>query len=250
MKLSVPRLASGIGEAVADRARASRERATASVHSWSDHLLEESEGKAKAGTRWGRGSLVLIPTGAAVVAIGTAISQGALAANFNVANQPIDLHINKVTAQGLGIVMASASVKDDQGNSTPKGILHAALGSGEIDGICMIAKQSLMGVTYSVVLSVPEGEQKATGANVQFDVEGLVAHDVALTNALLGKSADEISLNGQSLGGQPGGFGLDATNGTAVLNDVSGSAYGASILGSLEAPVFEASIQAGEVTSC
>lgn len=250
MKLSIPRLPSGIGDSVAERTRTSRERAATSVQSWNEHILAEAKGESTNGTRWGRGWLILLPTGLAVAAIGSAISQGALAANFNVANQPIELHIDQVEAQGLGIVMAAANLKDSNGNTETKGILHAALGSGQIDGICMIAKQSLMGVTYSVVLSVPPGEQKASGANVQFDVEGLVAHDIALTNALLGKSADEISLNGQSLGGQPGGFGLDATEGTAVLNDVSGSAYGASILGSLEAPVFNASIKPGEVTSC
>lgn len=154
------------------------------------------------------------PAAAAVVVIGAAISQGALAANFNVANSPLTLHINSLDAQGLGIVVAPTTLKDANGETISKPVLHAALGSGQIDGICMIAQQSILGVTYSVVLSAPSGPERASGANVQFDVESLSAKDVALSNVIIGKSADDISLNGQSLGGQPGGFGLDAANGT------------------------------------
>lgn len=250
MKLPIPRSDRGIGEWVATRTRSMRDDAVTSAHDWNEQIVAAADGKATNGTRWGRGALIFAPAAAAVVGIGAALSQGALAANFNVANSPIELHINSVEAEGLAIVMSPASLKDESGGTQSKGVLHAALGSGQIDGLCLIAKQTLMGVTYSVVLMIPQGEERASGSNVQFDVESLVAHDVALTNAILGKSADEISLNGQTLGGQPGGFGLDATNGTAVLNDVSGTAYGASILGSLQAPVFDASIKPGEVTSC
>ena len=250
MKLPVPRSSRGIGEWVAARTRTVRGEAVDSAHEWNERILAAADGDATNGTRWGRGGLIFAPAAAAVVGIGAAISQGALAANFNVANAPLALHIDSVDAQGLAIVMQPTNLKDSNGDVQTKGILHAALGSGEIDGICMIAKQSIMGVDYSVVLSAPAGAEKAAGSNVLFDVESLVAHDVTLTNAILGKSADEISVNGQSVGGQPGGFGLDASDGTAILKDVNGTAYGASILGSLQAPVFDASIRPGEVTSC
>jgi hypothetical protein len=250
MKSTIHNLARDIGESASKLALRARGRATDTVSSWNSQIIAEAEGDATKGTRWGRGALVMVPSLAIVAGLGSAISQGALAANFNVANQPVTLAIGSVDAQGLGIVMAQANVKNPDGSTEPTAILHAVLGSGSIDDVCLIARQSMLGVTYSVVISAPKNEQKASGANVQFDVTGLQAKGVKLTNALIGRSADDISVNGQSLGGQPGGFGLDASEGTAVLNDVTGTAYGASILGSLEAPVFEASIKPGEVTTC
>jgi hypothetical protein len=247
----VRRWATSARGSVSKSVASSRQLTMNSVKSWNRDVLEAADGDVKVGTRWGRGASIIVPSFLAIAGIAAAIGNGALAANFNLANQPIDLHINSVTADGMGIVMSSANVKNEDGSMNPTALLHAAIGSGQIDGICMIAKQSILGATYSVILSVPPGlPELTTGANVQFDVTDLVAHDIKITNAFIGKSADDLEVSGQNLGGQPGGFGFDAGNGTAVLNDVSGTARGASILGSLEAPVFNASIKPGEVTSC
>ena len=247
----VRRWATSARDSVGRSVESSRDVTLKSVKSWNRDVLDAAEGDVKVGTRWGRGASIIVPSFLAIAGIGAAIGNGALAANFNLANQPISLHINSVTADGMGIVMASANVKNEDGSLNPTALLHAAIGNGQIDGVCMIAKQTILGATYSVVLSVPPGlDELATGANVQFDVTELVAHDVKITNAFIGKSADDLQVSGQTLGGQPGGFGFDAGNGTAVLNDVSGTALGASILGSLEAPVFNASIKPGEVENC
>ena len=247
----VRRWVSSARDAASKYVAVSRESTTKSIKTWNSSVLDAAEGDTQVGTRWGRGASIIVPSFLAIGGMAAAIGNGALAANFNLANQPISLHINSVAADGLGIVMASANVKNEDGSLNPTALLHAAIGNGQIDGVCIIAKQAILGATYSVVLSVPPGlDQLATGANVQFDVTDLVAHDVKISNAFIGKSADDLEVSGQNLGGQPGGFGFDAGNGTAVLNDVSGTALGASILGSLEAPVFNASIKPGEVENC
>ena len=227
-----------------------RTKAAAAAGSFNTEVLDAAHSAPENRTRWGRGTAVMLPSMAVVAGLGAAMAQGALAANFNVADKPMSLTVDALDAQGLAIVVSSLTVSDTKGGSRPEAILHAAVGSGTLTGVCIIAQQEILGGTYSVVLSVPPDSGLASGANLQFDVTSLVGHNVTLANGLIGKSAELLSINGVSLDGQPGGFGVDVSEGTAHLENVVGSARGATILGSLQAPTFDASIKPGEVTSC
>ncbi len=225
-------------------------RAAAAVGTLNAEVRDAARTAPANRTRWGRGSMALLPSMALVAGLGASMAQGALAANFNVADKPMLLTVQSLDAQGMAIVVNSVNAANPDGSTRPEAILSASVGSGTLTGVCIIAQQKLLGGTYSVVLAVPPDAGLASGANLQFDVRSLVGHNVALANAQLGKSAELLAINGVSLNGQPGGFGVDVSEGTAHLENVSGNALGATILGSLQAPTFDASIKPGEVSSC
>ncbi|MCE5287739.1 MAG: DUF6230 family protein [Nocardiaceae bacterium] len=238
------------GSALAAQTAEFRTKASAAADTFNANVRHAANTAPSNRTRWGRSSAVIVPSLAVVTGLGAAMTQGALAASFNVADKPMSLAVQSLDAQGLDIVVSSLNVTDTKGNTKPEAILHAAVGSGTLTGVCIIASQSILGGTYSVVLSVPPDAGLANGQNLQFDVTRLVGHNVTLSNALIGKSADLLAVNGVSLNGQPGGFGVDGSEGTAHLENVEGTARGATILGSLQAPTFDASIHPGEVKSC
>lgn len=159
-----------------------------------------ADAEERNGTRWGRGLAVLVPTAVAAGFVGVAITQGALAAGFNVADQPFEMRVSELQGNGLGVVIGAANVKSADGSVSQKAVLHAGLNSADIAGLCLIAKQNFMGAAYSVLLSAG-GDERAGGQNVMFDVTDLDATPAVLSGALLGRSADEIFAAGQSLGG-------------------------------------------------
>ena len=67
---------------------------------------------------------------------------------------------------------------------------------------------------------------------------------------MVGRSADEVSLNGQSLGGQAGGLGVDGPHARVHLENLRATAWAAELLGAIKAGDFSATIKPGEVTSC
>lgn len=208
-----------------------------------------ADAEERNGTRWGRGLAVLVPTAVAAGFVGVAITQGALAAGFNVADQPFEMRVSELQGNGLGVVIGAANVKSADGSVSRKAVLHAGLNSADIAGLCLIAKQNFMGAAYSVLLSAG-GDERAGGQNVMFDVTDLDATPAVLSGALLGRSADEIFAAGQSLGGEPGGFGLDVGEGQATLSNVKATAVNAQVVGSLSVPHLKMSLVPGEATGC
>ncbi|CAM2996258.1 DUF6230 family protein [Skermania piniformis] len=209
-------------------------------------MRDEATSGTPYGTRWRRSAVVLLPAMLAAGFVGAGIVRGVLAANFTVGSQPLDLNVRSVNAQGLGIVMVTTDMRYPDGGTGVEPVVKAALGNAEIDGLCGIVQQSLFGQTVSLQIVAAAGGV-GQGSGIEFLVTELSAGQTELTNATLGRSADEVSVAGQSLGGQPGGFGLDVSNGTAVLNDLKAKAVGASILGALKAPDFAASLHRGDV---
>ncbi len=210
-------------------------------------MTAEADADVVRGTRWGRGLAVLLPTAVVTALLGGAIVQGALAAGFNVANQPMDLRVGTLQGQGLVAVMGSASVKNDDSSTTEKAVLHAGLNSGTLENLCLIVKQNFMGATYSILLTAKDGGP-ASGENLMFDVTSLEGRDAVLSKAILGRSADEAYAAGQSMGGQPGGFALDVSEGDVTLNNVVASAIGAQVLGNLKVPHLNLELVPGEGT--
>jgi hypothetical protein len=212
-------------------------------------MLTEAEHGHRHGTRWGIGAGALAPSIATVAVLGLAITQGAMAASFNVSNQKFFLNVRELQGTGLGAVLAAENVKDPSSKKDQTGVLHAALAQAQLSGLCIVVHQSLLGVKYSITVGA-NGRTPSSGNSLFFDITDLTAAPATLKGAVLGVSADEIAVNDTSLGGQPGAFGLDVTRGTVNLRDVVASAYQSQVAGSLTLPNLGINVKLGEVKGC
>lgn len=224
---------------VAARAAKSRERAKR----WSDAMLAESEAQPHVGTRWARSGWALVPATIAVAGLGLAISEGVIAANFAVNDQAFTLHVGQLQGKGLGAVLAAESLHKGK-----TGVLHAGMVSAALSDVCIIVHQAVLGVDYTITVS--SGAGGASGDNLYFDVTDLNASPATLRGAILGESADAVAVNGNSLGGAPGGFGLDVGKGSVTLSNVEGSAYQAQVAGALTLPHLGINVHLGTQNSC
>jgi hypothetical protein len=229
----------GLRGAVSARAAKSRERAKR----WNAAMLAEAEAHPHVGTRWGRSGWAFVPATVAVAAIGLAISEGVIAANFAVNDQAFTLHVGQLQGKGLGAVLAAESLRDKK-----TGVLHAGMVSASLTDVCIVVHQSVLGVDYTITVS--SGAGGASGDNLYFDVTNLNASPATLRGAILGESADAVSVNGNPLGGAPGGFGLDVGKGSVTLSDVVGSAYQAQVAGALTLPHLGINVRLGTQSSC
>lgn len=208
-------------------------------------MLEAAEHGTPHGTRWGIGTAALVPPAAGAAVLGAAIAQGAVAANFNVASQRFTLGIDRLEGEGLGAVLAAAS--PSQSSERP-GVLHAALSSAKLTGLCILVRQSLLGLPYTI--SIGAKGAPASGEKLFFDITELNATPATLKGAVLGAAAETVAVDGTSLGGAPGGFGLDVTRGSVVLQKVSASAYQAQVAGALTLPELGIKVRPGEASGC
>jgi hypothetical protein len=230
----------GLRGVVEERAGRSRDRA----RRWNSAMVAQAEQHPYVGTRWGRSAWALVPATIAVAAIGLAISEGVLAANFAVNDQPFSLHVGTLEADGgLQAVLAA----EKAGGGKTSGVVHAGVPSGHLSNLCILVHQSVLGVDYTI--SVGSSGGMASGNNVYFDITDLQAQTASLSGAILGESADLINLNGQSLGGAKGGFGLDE-KGKAVLTNITGTAYQAQVAGALTLPNLGIHVKLGSANSC
>ncbi|MGI8679656.1 MAG: DUF6230 family protein [Jatrophihabitans sp.] len=231
------------------RVKAAREVGRGRAKEWNERMLAEADDATPRGVRWSRGSLALVPATAAVLIIGLAIAQGLLAASFNVSNQKFDLHVKTLDGTGLGAVLAASNLKNSDSSTQKAGVLHAGLKSAKLSGLCIVVHQSMLGVKYSITVGAG-GAVASDGQNLFFDITDLNATPATLRGAILGESADDVAINGTSLGGTPGAFGLDVTRGTVNLANVVGSAYQAQVAGSLKLPNLAINVKLGDVNSC
>jgi hypothetical protein len=137
-------------------------------------MLDEAEDGTERGTRWGIGAGALGPSIATVAALGFAITQGALAASFNVSNQKFFLNVRELQGTGLGAVLAAENVKDQNSKKDQTGVLHAALAQAQLSGLCIVVHQSMMGVKYSITVGA-DGSTASSGNNLFFDITDLKA---------------------------------------------------------------------------
>ncbi|HEY2833975.1 MAG TPA: DUF6230 family protein [Sporichthyaceae bacterium] len=217
-------------------------RLVATLHAKHRAMLTAAEQGPEYGTRWARGAAVFAPAAVASAAVGVAMAQGALAAGFNVTNQKFGLHIDELDGSGLGAVLVVAQT---QSGSKPV-VLHAALSSAKLSGLCILVHQSLLGVNYTISIG-SVGTQQSSGTNLLFDITDLSSTSSTLT-AVLGVSADTVRSGDQSLGGVPGAFGL--TNGEVTLHNVYASAYQTQVVGGLTLPNLGIHVHPGDVSGC
>lgn len=216
--------------------------------SWNASMRAQAR-NSRGSTRWGRGSAIILPSAAAVFAMSYALTSGAMAASFNVADQPLLATIESVDGIGLAAVVSSVNSKGPDGSTRPVGTLHVAIGQAKLHGVCIIAKQTIKGVGFSIVIKAATNGE-GSGQNLVFDATEAEAFNVTTRDLMVGRSADEVRMNGQSLGGQAGGLGIDGPGARVHLENLRATAWAAELLGAIKAGDFSATIKPGAVTSC
>ncbi|MFD2619516.1 DUF6230 family protein [Streptomyces chumphonensis] len=249
-----------------DALRRLRTTGTEGVASWNRRMLAEADDGTRRGTRWGRGAFAFVPAALAVGALAGALSQGALAATFNVTDQPFSLTSNGVSGLGFGAIVNTPPIGHPDGStSTDTGMTRVGFASAGLAGLCAIVHQEIAGVPYSLLLTA--GQDVQDGAPTEFtpdiDASNLYLQAVelgssgvtTLENAVIGQSADQVLVDGRPLtGARPGAFGLGSTGengGSSVeLHGLDATAYDAEIAGSLALPQLTLKVVGGKATTC
>ncbi|MFI8419628.1 DUF6230 family protein [Streptomyces sp. NPDC085479] len=245
------------------RLRAHGARATAE---WNARMLAEAADGTRRGTRWGRGACALVPSCLAIGALGAALAQGALAANFSVTGRPFTLTSNGVSGSGFGAIVNTPAVgRPDGTTTTDTAMARVGFASAGLAGLCGIVHQSIAGVPYSLLLT---GGQKVTAtpptsfttdidaSNLYIQATELQSYGpTTLQNAVLGQSADQVTVAGKPLtGALPGGFGLGSAGGeggsSITLHGLNATAYDAEMAGALVLPDLRLRVVAGTATTC
>ncbi|WP_370415762.1 DUF6230 family protein [Streptomyces fradiae] len=233
---------------------------------WNAEMLAEAADGTRRGTRWGRGAFALVPAALAVGALGGAMSQGALAANFSVTGQPFTLTSNGVSGTGFGAIVNTPPVGKPDGTSTATtGMARVGFAQAGLAGLCGIVHQSIAGLPYSLLLTAGQQVTTAPPATFTTDIDASNLYIQAtelqsygpttLQNAVIGQSADQVLVDGRPLtGAVPGGFGLGSAGGpggsSVNLHGLNATAYDAEIAGALVLPQLDIRIVGGTATSC
>lgn len=242
----------GMQRSLLSRYRSTCDSAEHTAREWNEHMLAADTAGTAYGTRWGRTSVVVVPSVLIVASLATAIVQGALAANFNVANTKLSLSADHLHATGFSGVLGTTTYKQSDGSSKQAGVLRAGIRAATIDGtLCVLVNQPLPIGSYTLVIKAGGGDAQMQVANLIADATQLVSKSKAtLGGAGLGVSGDDVAFNGKPLGAAPGSFGLDLSNGYADLTGAQLSAYDAVISGALQLPNADISVVPGTKTSC
>ncbi|MFB7830020.1 DUF6230 family protein [Streptomyces sp. NPDC056056] len=243
-----------------------RTTGTRAAVDWNARMLAEAADGTRRGTRWGRGALALVPSALAVGVLGAALAQGALAANFSVAGQPFTLTSNGVEGSGFGAIVNTPPVgRPDGSTTTNTAMARVGFASAGLAGLCGIVHQTIAGVPYSLLLT---GGQKVTAtpptafstdidaSNLYIQATELQSYGpTTLQNAVLGQSADQVTVAGKPLtGALPGGFGLGSAGGeggsSITLHGLSATAYDAEMAGALVLPDLKIRVVAGSASTC
>lgn len=236
------------------------------VTSWNRRMLDEAHDGTRRGIRWGRGALALVPAVLAVGALGSAMSQGVLAANFSVTGQPFTLNSNGVSGSGFGAIVNTPPVgRPDGSSTTTTGMARVGFASAGLAGLCGIVHQSIAGLPYSLLLTAGQDVAATAPATFTTDIDAsnlfIQATELnaggrtTLENAVIGQSADQVMVAGKPMtGALPGGFGLGSAGGeggsSIKLHGLNATAYDAEIAGSLVLPELNLRVVPGKATTC
>ncbi|GAA1969135.1 DUF6230 family protein [Catenulispora subtropica] len=258
-------------------------RVTGAVREWNRRMLETAEDGTRRGTRWGRGACAFVPSMTAIGGLGVEVASGALAVNLSVSNSQFQLYSNAVyNTSGFGAALVNQTVS---GSTSGTPMARVGFAKASLNGFCAIVTQNFgtSSVPINVELVLKGGDQVLptitaatptfTGAppavtnpisanDLFFQTTGLRALGTTnLANAVLGQSADTVTVDGNPLGTQTssgpglapvtvGAFGISAATGGAAgakvdLAGLNATAYDADIVGQLTLPNLNVNVYTG-----
>lgn len=171
-------------------------------------------------TSWGKSSLLFLPGLAAVVGIFVAMSQGAIAAQFGVADSNMKMAIAKLDGGKVtGYVGTDRSVKGGE-----EAMVLLGVGGGTAEKLCLstVLKVPIAG---AVSLNVSAGEKTPVDIDsLTANATELLTPDGVLSDAQLGRDGSTLDEN-QLVKGPQGSWGLQA--GALRARDVRMTAFNA-----------------------
>lgn len=173
------------------------------------------ESVARGGTRWKRFAVVMVPSVAATAAIGVALSQGALAASFNVSGQQFKVSVDRL--DGTGFAQYGALDTQHGGKNVPVAV--SAFKSAKLKGLCqsVVIPVPLFG-DVSLKLSAGNGSKQVEAKNLFIDLDQLDA-DATFRGIDIGVAAGDINKGPSIKKGDkadPGSFAQQADSATLI----------------------------------
>ncbi|MFI0775216.1 DUF6230 family protein [Streptomyces sp. NPDC021212] len=183
------------------------------------------ESLARGGTRWKRFAVVMVPSVAATAAIGVALSQGALAASFNVSGQQFKVAVDRL--DGTGFAQYGAIDTQHGGKNIPVAV--SAFKSAKLKGLCqsVVVPVPVFG-DVSLKLSAGNGSKTVEAKNLFIDLDQLDA-DATFRGIDIGVAAGDANKGpGINKGDKalPGSFAQQADS--ATLTGVKQTAWATS----------------------
>ncbi len=191
---------------------------------WNTRMLAEAADDTRRGTRWGRGALAFVPRPWPSAPSARRWPRGA---GRQLQRHRGALHpdLQRRPGQRLRRHRQHPAVGRPDGTTTTNtAMARVGFASAGLAGLCGIVHQKIAGVPYSLLLT---GGQKVTAtppgtfttdidaSNLYIQATELQAYGpTTLQNAVLGQSADQVTVAGKPLtGAVPGGFGLGSAGG-------------------------------------
>ncbi|RLK55475.1 DUF6230 family protein [Actinokineospora cianjurensis] len=233
--------------------RPEHSRPLAALRAWNERMRADAGGPRN-GTRWGRSTLVALPAAALTTALGVAMAQGALAANFFVAGQPFTLRSDQVNGSGFAAFLHSRQLADGSQAGKGEAMARAGFQSAKLDGLCAVIHQTILGLPYTLKLNAgspvdgtPNGGPDVIDAyNLILEAKAVQGTQSQFSEMVLGKTAHQVQMGGQPLdGGTVGAFGLEA--GVVQVTGLTADAYTAEISGNITLPRLNLGIVPGTV---
>lgn len=212
-------------------------------------LVADAEAGPRRGTRKRSAVVAGLGFGALAGMFGL-VSQSVLAVNFVTANTPYQVYTDEV----LGTHAAGYIKVQDLHGTTDDAVAQLGFKSAELQGLCAIAKQTLLGLgEVSLLITAGEPVDGTIARTAPINANELYLSSDALggngdqiAQMTLGQSADTLMMDTLPFAGTPGAFGLQAR--TMRVSGLDAATYGIDLQGAINLPNLKIRVLPGAKT--
>lgn len=207
-------------------------------------------------THWRRSLLVAVPALLAACGLGGAMSTGVLAVGLQVQHRPVQLTTSSLYGTQYGAAVVDQTYVKPDGSTATTRVLRMGFADGVINGLCLSQPQQIMGVDYTLLLTLGDKDpgsweirtkntvldlRSATGV---LDMDGIVDLNVNGPDVKTVKDATGAYVD-NPLNSPQHRFGIQARY--AKFDSIVGSAQDLQIPGLLTTPELSLSVKPGTV---